>query len=363
MAIITLLSPVLLNIDFTLFFIMYVVFGAFEALIITGVPEIIARWAPLEEHSRFVSFGEVGIFFGSIVSFPLSGIILGKCDWQTLFYYSGLASFIWSCLWLIVVKNEPSQDKHMSESERKYIEESINYEPTEEKLIYPWRKIATFMPLWVASLADFSILCGLIFTAVFLPQCIEDTTKTGIINTGLISTIPQICALISMPVSGCIADYIRSLKKISVTNLHRLFASISLLGASVFYAVVVLCPNFLVDIVAISLYQFFSTFIVADITVLFLDISPKYTAFFMSIVNTCAVCSGFIVPIVVEFVVTSHSLSQWNICFMIYSSMYLCVALLYLKFVSAEQLSWAISESTTDQNMEMKSNVINSTKL
>ncbi|XP_065208302.1 sialin-like [Planococcus citri] len=364
MAVITLVSPLLLTADFNFFFIMYVIFGIFEALVITGIPEIIARWAPPEEHSRFVSFGEVGFFFGAIASFILSGIVLGKCQWQILFYCNGLASLIWFGIWFIIVKNEPMDDKHMSESEQRYIQERMKYKHAEEKLAYPWKKIATFMVLWVGSLAEFAIVCGLIFTSVFLPQCIEDTAGTDITHAGFISTIPQICALISMPISGCISDYIRSLNKISVTNLHRLFASISLLGASVFYAVVVICSNFVVHIVAISLYQFFSTFLLADITVLFLDISPKYTAFFMSIVNTCSITSGFIVPIVVEFIVTSHSLYQWNICFAIYSSMYLCVALLYLKFVTAEQPSWAISECNANQNtMEMKEKAINSAKL
>lgn len=49
-------------------------------------------------------------------------------------------------------------------------------------------------------------------------------------------------------------------------QLHRLLASISLFSAAIFYAVIAICQNFLVNIVAISLYQFFCTFFLADIT-------------------------------------------------------------------------------------------------
>lgn len=41
------------------------------------------------------------------------------------------------------------------------------------KLVYPWSRIACFAPLWVGSLAEFSIVSGLIFTSVFLPQYIK----------------------------------------------------------------------------------------------------------------------------------------------------------------------------------------------
>ncbi|XP_065208370.1 sialin-like [Planococcus citri] len=351
MTIITFLTPVLLSDSVTLFVVVYIIFGAFEAFLIAGVPQIVSRWSPPNERARFISFGEIGFYFGAVVSFVISGWILKNFRWEVLFYSSGLVSFVWFWIWFIVVKNDPSQDKNVSEIELKYIQETLNNGTyIEEKLVYPWKKIMVSTSLWVAALAEFSIVCGYIFTAVFLPQFIKDTEHIDIAQIGITSTLPQICAMISMPLSGIIGDFVRSRNWMSITNVHRLFAGVTLFSAAICYALVSVWSNFALDIVAISSFQFFSTFMLVDITVLFLDISPKYTAFLMSIVNMFAISAGIIVPCAVGFIVTSHSLSEWNTFFMIFSSMYVLAALLYLQFVSGDKPSWTDYNGDTESD-------------
>ncbi|XP_065208346.1 vesicular glutamate transporter 2-like [Planococcus citri] len=338
---VTFFSPIFLYTHFNLFVATNVILGAFEAFSYASVTQIFSRWAPPDERTKFVSFSIIGMYFGSVVSFLVSGWILKTWGWERLFYFSGTTSFIWFWVWFFIVKNDPSEDKNISEAERRYIQEKVGSTYGQEKLVYPWRRILTCMPFWVGCLAKFSVGCGYTFTAIYLPQYIKDTNDIDIKQIGYISMIPQICAIISTPLNGLLGDYIKSHKILSITNVHKLYTSIGLFTGAIVYVMVAVWPNFTANMVAISLFQFLSTFAMTDILVLFLDLAPKYASFLNSIANIFFTSSGIITPVLVGFVVTSHSVFQWNICFMTLSSVYLCTGLIYLKFGSGKLRSWA----------------------
>ncbi|XP_065208367.1 vesicular glutamate transporter 2-like [Planococcus citri] len=354
MSLVTFFTPVLLSVNFTLFFIIYVIFGIFESFIFSGVPDIFSRWAPPNERSKFVSFGVSGFYVGTVASFAISGWVLTNYNWQKLFYGSGLVSFAWTLIWFAIVRNDPAKDKFISESELKYIQDELKSGDVEQKLTYPWKRIFTSAALWIAALSEFAIVCGYVFSTMFLPQYIKDINNFDIEKIGYISTLPHICSIISMPICGCVCDYIRSHKIISITNIHRIVAGIGLFIAVLSYAVVPIWTNVVVDIVAISVFQFFSTFVIIDLNVFILDFAPKYSAFMMSVINSIATSSGVVVPILVASIVTSASLSQWNTCFVVFSIMYLIAAIFYLIFVSEEQPLWVNSTSTTENKQSQE---------
>ena len=40
------------------------------------------RWSPAEEQSKFVTFTYIGNTFGTMITYPISGIILGELGWE-----------------------------------------------------------------------------------------------------------------------------------------------------------------------------------------------------------------------------------------------------------------------------------------
>ena len=40
------------------------------------------RWAPAEEQSKFVTFTYIGNIFGTMVAYPISGLILDTIAWR-----------------------------------------------------------------------------------------------------------------------------------------------------------------------------------------------------------------------------------------------------------------------------------------
>lgn len=57
----------------------------------------------------------------------------------------GLFSFAWFWIWLLIVKNDPSEDKNMSKSERKFIQENQDFTRTEGKVINEYHLEDDFM--------------------------------------------------------------------------------------------------------------------------------------------------------------------------------------------------------------------------
>ncbi|XP_065208369.1 vesicular glutamate transporter 3-like isoform X2 [Planococcus citri] len=351
-SLVTFFSPVFLHIHFNVFVITNMILGAFETFSYSSITQIFSRWAPPDERTKFVSFSVVGANLGSGISFVISGWILSYWNWEALFYISGAVSFLWYLIWLFVVKNDPSEDTRMSEKEKNYIKEKVNCNYINEKLKYPWRKILTCWPFWVACLIKFSIGSYQTITFMYIPQYLKDTNNIDIKKIGFISMIPQMCAIISAPVSGLLGDYIRSHKLLSVTTIHKLFISIGTFSSALALMSLVLWSNLTTAIVALSVIQFCGTYTVTSILVLFLDLTPKYASLLNSIANVFFTGSAIFTPILIGFIVTSHSLHQWNICFIALSCECLIFGILYLIFGSAKQRSWANYNPNKNKSIE-----------
>ena len=44
------------------------------------------RWAPIEEHSKFVTFTYIGGTFGTMITYPICGVILTSLGWEVNTY-------------------------------------------------------------------------------------------------------------------------------------------------------------------------------------------------------------------------------------------------------------------------------------
>lgn len=57
--------------------------------------------------------------------------------------FLGTLGLIWYLIWIIVVRDNPSNDSRIDQKERVYINESIKAVKSDSKAIVPWLKILT----------------------------------------------------------------------------------------------------------------------------------------------------------------------------------------------------------------------------
>lgn len=105
---------------------------------------------------RLYTYASLGFGIGAAINYPLSGFVVHNFGWQSLFYIYGKAillrtqstnfitpyslflcmigavSMIWSFIWAVFVRNDPSTDRFISKEEKKYLSEVLKCAPKDE---------------------------------------------------------------------------------------------------------------------------------------------------------------------------------------------------------------------------------------
>ena len=50
----------------------------------------IYRWAPVDEHSKFITYTYVGGNVGTILAYPIYGLILDRLGWEVVIFIGDL---------------------------------------------------------------------------------------------------------------------------------------------------------------------------------------------------------------------------------------------------------------------------------
>jgi sugar phosphate permease len=121
-------------------------FGIGESGTYPNISIVISRWFPVNEMGRAITRIGVGAHLGSAIA-PLIIIpIAVGFGWRTPFFVNGVIGLIWVVICFFWFRNSPSDMKHISEDEKKYIEGSCRHRPNQH--LIPWKYIFRHPTLW-----------------------------------------------------------------------------------------------------------------------------------------------------------------------------------------------------------------------
>ncbi|MFP3648363.1 MFS transporter, partial [Paraburkholderia sp. SIMBA_054] len=89
-----------------------------------GVTFYLASWFPARYRTRMLAWFMVGVPVSSILSGPLSGLLLsmhgllGLAGWKWMFILQGLPASIIGIIVLVMLRDTPSQASWLSDAER-----------------------------------------------------------------------------------------------------------------------------------------------------------------------------------------------------------------------------------------------------
>lgn len=112
------------------FFVIRILMGAFGATFLPSFYNIMSRWVPDNFKSSTIAIISVGGTLGTITITLLSGFLFRfgfDGGWPTIFYLSGLVTFIWLMLWVLVVTTHPTDHPFINQQEVQYIISKIKY--------------------------------------------------------------------------------------------------------------------------------------------------------------------------------------------------------------------------------------------
>lgn len=165
----------------------------------------------------------MGGIFGTVVTWPLTGIIIESLGWRFAFYIPALLTFGLSGLWLYFVSDSPQNHPRISKAEKDLIEKSLGSSLSAKKSWPPMSQMLTSMPFYSLLLLHFGNVWGLFFLLTAAPKFMTEVLQFNLAKAGILSSLPYLARLIAGFAFGGIGDLIRSKNIMSVTTIRKSF--------------------------------------------------------------------------------------------------------------------------------------------
>jgi sugar phosphate permease len=180
--------------------------GVVESAVMPAMLILLSRWFTKTERSRANTFlilgNPVTILWMSI----LSGYLVNSLGWRWMFVLEGLPAIIWAFVWWQVVNDKPAQASWLSEEDKDALETSLrkeqqNIKPVKNYLEAFKKKAVVLLCL---QYAFWSV--GVYGFVMWLPTIIKSAPNTTIVETGWLSAVPYIFAIIAMIITSHFSD-------------------------------------------------------------------------------------------------------------------------------------------------------------
>ncbi|KAL7631060.1 UNVERIFIED_CONTAM: hypothetical protein RMT77_018636 [Armadillidium vulgare] len=259
---------------------------------------ISANWFPLNERSRVVGIIILGLTFGIVFIFPLTGFLSDILSWEIACYIIGTIPVVWGIFWSLLMHNKPRYHPRISEDEKDFLKnafkEAGKSDNNERKI--PWKSILTNLPMIALVFYDIGNIIGLTIYTSQIPNYLVKVYNLNFTKTGIISGLPFLCQYIGSCLFSSIADYFITKKIFTERTVRRLFSVIAMLFPSVLLLIVGLqllkSVNEFLGVICLGL--FFNGAISASQLVNYVDIAPNYAGTLFGICNTVSNATMFL---------------------------------------------------------------------
>lgn len=96
----------------------------YQGVLFPCLHSLISKWSPPDEKGKFVS-ALMGGSLGTIVTWPLAGLIVETLGWIYAFYIPALFTILLTILWFYIVSDSPMEHPRIKTEEKEYIQKSL----------------------------------------------------------------------------------------------------------------------------------------------------------------------------------------------------------------------------------------------
>jgi len=304
----TMITPLARSITGMAFF--RTLMGIGEGVNFPSIQSITTKWIPVAERSRVMGFTLSGISVGNIIAFPLAAWIMLTLGWRSVFYIFGIFGFIWCFFWLRIASNRPEDHKTIRQEELDYI--TANRPVINPIQRVPWKTLLTKVEVWALVINHFCVSWGFFMFLTWLPTYLMKAHGFSIKEMGMYSMLPYVAMVIGSNTTGWVADYwIKRTGAITLTR--KVVHSVSLISAALFLVLLAGAETKVSVITFVTLALGMLSMTGSSTGPNAMDIGPRYAGIIMGMQTTAGNIAGFIVPLVVGFIVTFSN--RWDLVF------------------------------------------------
>lgn len=180
--------------------------GVVESAVMPAMLILLSNWFTKRERSRANSFLILGNPATMLWMSIASGYLIHATGWRGMFIIEGLPAVLWAIVWWKVIGDRPKDVKWLGEEEKEAIENQLL---KEQEQIKPVKNYLTafksrFVVILCVQFALWSI--GTYGFMMWLPSVIKSAPNMDIVQTGWLSSIAYVFAIIGMMVVSYFSD-------------------------------------------------------------------------------------------------------------------------------------------------------------
>lgn len=165
----------------------------------------------------------LGGTFGTVITWPLAGILVEAVGWVYAFYIPSIISAFATICWFYLVADTPSKHPRIMATEKEFIEKTLIGVGDNKKSFPPIRGLLASIPFWALLILHYGNLWGLYFLITAAPKYMNSVLGFNLASAGFLSALPYLARMIAGFIFGSIGDYIRMKNIMSVTAVRKSF--------------------------------------------------------------------------------------------------------------------------------------------
>jgi MFS transporter, ACS family, glucarate transporter len=226
------LVPVGLSLSMAILLAVRFLLGIGEAVIFPASNRLVANWIPSRERGVANGLIFAGVGVGGAAAPPLITFIMLTHSWRWAFWLCSLIGLLAGVLWILLVRNGPSDSKRVSARELAYIQAGLPALPERATKPVRWLTIVSDRHVLLLTLSYFcyGYVAYIFFTWFF--KYLSDVRGLNLKSSALYATLPFIAMALASWLGGLTSD-----KLVSVTGKRFArcgVAGLSMLIASIF---------------------------------------------------------------------------------------------------------------------------------
>lgn len=329
--------------------------GLSQGFIFPSVHNLIGKWIPLEEKSRFGTLIYSGGQLGTAIQLIISGYLASYWGWPAIFYTNGTLGAIWTVAYVFLGADSPRNSKMISDAERLYIQTSLGQVKEQKKLKTPWKAILTSLPFISLIIVHCGQNWGFWTLMTQMPSYMKQILEVDIKQNGVMSALPYLAMyLLSFPF-GYLSDYILRKNWFSITTSRKISNSIGHMGPAIALIGLSYSPagNVAVAVALLTAVVSLNAGHYTGYLLVHIDMAPNFAGTLMGITNCIANIISIIAPLVAGLLLQDETdPADWRKVFYVSSAVYIICNLFFVIFGTSKKQKW--NESETDNGSTEK---------
>jgi sugar phosphate permease len=206
--------------------------GVAESIVFPAMLYLLTQWFTRAERSRANTFLILGNPITVLWMSAITGYLIKIFGWQQTFVIEGVPTLLWATAWVLIARDGPSKARWIAPEAAESLEQQLAREQLGLAPVDAVRKALLRGDVLLLSLQYFCWSLGVYGFVLWLPTIVRQGGSLSIEETGLLSAIPYLAAVLLMWRVSQISD--RTLKRESLVWPFLLMAGVALLGSFFF---------------------------------------------------------------------------------------------------------------------------------